>query len=83
MIAYFDCFSGISGDMTLGALIDLGVDVTWLSDTLSNMPLHDFQLSVSSVSCNGIQAKSVDVVIKNSATRRNYADIVSLIEKSL
>ena len=82
MIAYFDCFSGISGDMTLGALIDLGVDVQWLNDSLFDMPLKDFQLSVSTVSCNGIQAKSVDVAVKNSAVRRNYADIVSLIEKS-
>jgi len=82
MIAYFDCFSGISGDMTLAALIDLGVDVTWLENMLSNIPLHDFKLSVSSVSCNGIHAKTVDVEVKDSAARRNYADIVSLIEKS-
>ena len=30
MLAYFDCFSGISGDMTLGALVHLGIDVKWL-----------------------------------------------------
>jgi len=35
MIAYFDCFSGISGDMTLGALVDLGVPIEWLKDQLS------------------------------------------------
>lgn len=82
MIAYFDCFSGISGDMTLAAFIDLGVDAKWLNDMLSSIPLNDFRLSVSSVSCNGIYAKSVDVEVKDSAARRNYSDIVGLIEKS-
>ena len=33
-VAYFDCFSGISGDMTLGALIDLGVDIDFLKKEL-------------------------------------------------
>ncbi|MEA1948893.1 MAG: nickel insertion protein, partial [Thermodesulfobacteriota bacterium] len=42
MIAYFDCFSGISGDMTLGAFIDLGVPVKWLKENLDRIPLTGF-----------------------------------------
>ena len=38
-IAYFDCFSGISGDMILGALIDLGLDPEVLTNHLSKLPL--------------------------------------------
>ena len=38
MYAYFDCFSGISGDMTLGALIDLGASREWLQEELTRLP---------------------------------------------
>ena len=82
MLAYFDCFSGISGDMTLGALIDLGVPVKWLKDALGRVPLKGFELSVASVSRSGISAKSVRVQVEDDSESRNYAEIVSLIEKS-
>jgi hypothetical protein len=82
MIAYFDCFSGISGDMTLGALIDLGVPAKWLKDSLGRIPLTGFDLSVATVTRNGIKAKSVDVHAKNDKKSRNYAEISSLIKKS-
>jgi len=82
MIAYFDCFSGISGDMTLGAFIDLGVPVKWLKDSLEKIPLSGFDLSAASVSRNGIQAKSVDVRVQDDVQSRNYAEIISMIEKS-
>jgi uncharacterized protein (TIGR00299 family) protein len=82
MIAYFDCFSGISGDMTLGAFIDLGVPVNWLKDRLEKIPLSGFDLSVATVSRNGIQAKSVDVRVIDEVHSRNYAEIISMIEKS-
>jgi uncharacterized protein (TIGR00299 family) protein len=80
MLAYFDCFSGISGDMTLGALIDLGVPVQWLKDRLSSIPLADFDIAVSPVHRHGIQATSVRVEITDNTTSRNYSDIRSLIE---
>jgi len=82
MIAYFDCFSGISGDMTLGAFIDLGVPVKWLKDTLRSIPLTGFDITVSSVSRHGITAKSVHIHTEDNAQSRNYTKIRSLIEKS-
>jgi len=82
MLAYFDCFSGISGDMTLGAFIDLGVPVTFLKDNLAEIPLTGFDLTVSNLSRNGIMAKSVQVHTKDGQASRDYATIVSLIEKS-
>ena len=72
MIAYFDCFSGISGDMTLGALIDLGVPVKWLKEALSSIPLSGFDLSVSSISRNGISAKRVQVSCETNTKSRDY-----------
>ena len=82
MIAYFDCFSGISGDMTLGAFIDLGVPVKWLKESLEKIPLSGFDLSVATVSRNGIQAKRVDVRVVDDVKSRDYAEIISIIENS-
>ena len=43
-IAYFDCFSGISGDMTLGALVDAGVDLAVIRDELAKLPVAGYRL---------------------------------------
>lgn len=80
MLAYFDCFSGISGDMTLGALIDLGVPLKYLQDRLTSIPLKDFDITVTPVHRNGIRAMSVSVGMYDDQTARNFADIRSLIE---
>jgi pyridinium-3,5-bisthiocarboxylic acid mononucleotide nickel chelatase len=81
MLAYFDCFSGISGDMTLGALIDLGVPSAWVKEMVSKLPLAGFDIRESSVSRNGIYAKRIDVVVDESQPRRDYREIKELIEK--
>jgi pyridinium-3,5-bisthiocarboxylic acid mononucleotide nickel chelatase len=80
MLAYFDCFSGISGDMSLGALIDLGVPSDWLKEMISQMPLAGFDIRESTVSRNGIQAKRVDVMVDEDQPRRDYSEIKGLIE---
>ena len=81
MIAYFDCFSGISGDMTLGAFIDLGVPVKWLEDILKTNLLTDFDLAVSKISKMGMAAKKIDVIVKSSAAR-DYTAIRDMIDRS-
>lgn len=81
MLLYLDCFSGISGDMTLGALIDLGVPVPWLKENLSTLPLSGFELTAADVVYNGIHAKRVEVSAHGHA-HRNYAVIRDLIAKS-
>lgn len=82
MLAYFDCFSGISGDMTLGALIDLGVPLEWLDDSLKRIPLQGFELSLTSISRMGIYAKHLRVYVKDDSHERHYEDIKYLIENS-
>jgi uncharacterized protein (TIGR00299 family) protein len=82
MIAHFDCFSGISGDMTLGAFIDLGVSLAWLKTQLKMLPVSGFDLSAETVTRNGIRAKSVEVIVKDDAASRNYKDITAIIENS-
>jgi uncharacterized protein (TIGR00299 family) protein len=59
--AYFDCYNGISGDMTLGALIDLGADVAEIERQLKTMPLKDFSLAAESVRRCGIGATKATV----------------------
>ena len=82
MIAYFDCFCGISGDMTLGAFIDIGVPLSWLKDSLEKLPLKDFDISVESISRSGIKAKSVHVLTKNKLKSRHYSEIKDLVQNS-
>lgn len=82
MLAYFDCFSGISGDMTLGALIDLGVPLPWLKESVARLPLAGFDISAADVEYNGIRAKRVEVRAERGHAHRHYSDIRALIEKS-
>jgi pyridinium-3,5-bisthiocarboxylic acid mononucleotide nickel chelatase len=60
-ILYLDCQSGISGDMTLSALIDLGADITYIKEHLMKLPIDPFSLNVKQVDKNGISAKLLDL----------------------
>ncbi len=82
MIAYVDMFSGISGDMTLGALIDLGVPVDWLKEKLTGV-LEGFQLKTGIVYKHHLKATDIVVnVLDGGKSSRNYKDIKALIKKS-
>ncbi len=59
-IAYLDCFSGISGDMFLGALVDAGVSAKLLEDTVATLDIGA-RLKISRVTRSGISATKVDV----------------------
>lgn len=82
MLAYFDCFSGISGDMTLGALLDLGVPLQWLNEMLADVPLQGFEIKVAEVYRSGIRANQVEVLVHEKQPERNFAVIKTLIAKS-
>ncbi len=62
-ILYYDCFAGISGDMNLGALIDLGVDVQFLKNELAKLPVHGYELNVSRDMRKGISGTQVQVIV--------------------
>jgi uncharacterized protein (DUF111 family) len=55
-LAYFDCFSGISGDMTLGALVDAGCDVERLRAELRGLEVPGWDLTAEKVWKNGMAA---------------------------
>ena len=64
-IAYFDCASGASGDMVLGALLDLGLPLGRLRAELAKLPLAGYRLEARKVERAGIQATKVDVVMED------------------
>jgi len=74
-IAYLDCFSGISGDMFLGALIDAGVPPAVLEQAVSALNLGA-RLEISRVNRSGISATKVDVIVKGEkdAPREQLAE---------
>jgi len=81
-IAYFDCFSGISGDMILGALVDLGLELGEVARTLSVLDLEEFQIEAREVSSYGLRATKVDVIIPDSVLVRTFNNIRDIIENS-
>lgn len=82
MDIFFDCFSGISGDMTLGALIDLGAPRDRLVADLKRLEGIDFTLESTPVLRNGINAKQVNVRFEASATHRSFSELVNIIQSS-
>jgi uncharacterized protein (TIGR00299 family) protein len=83
MIAYFDCFSGISGDMTLGALVDLGVPAEWIEASLKEqLPLNGFHLEQKIVQYHGLTARRIIVHVDEEGGHRDYRRIRKLIEDS-
>jgi hypothetical protein len=67
-IAYFDCFSGISGDMCLGALVDAGVPLKKLLTELKKIPVKGYEIHVKKVKRAGVAATKVDVIQKARST---------------
>lgn len=79
-IAYFDCFSGISGDMCLGALVSAGVPLEWLKEELAGLPLKGYNLRVQHVQRCGIAAVDVYVEVdENDQPFRHLGDILEII----
>ena len=82
-LAYFDCFSDISGDMTLGALVDAGVSIDLLRSELAKLNLPGYVIRAEKVKRSGIAATKVHVTIdKKDRETRHLSDIVAIINSS-
>jgi len=65
-ILYYDCFCGISGDMNLAALIDLGVPKEYLMEELSKLNLNsEYEIKIEKSKKLGITGTRVDVILKD------------------
>lgn len=80
-VAYFECNSGISGDMFLGALIDCGADFDYINRELSKLNL-DFEMSCERVRKGPISATKIIIRESGSHPLRNLKIIRDLIEKT-
>jgi uncharacterized protein (TIGR00299 family) protein len=78
-LLYFDCASGISGDMTLGALIDLGVDLGQLNASIASLGLPDCRLTATEVRKNGFRAVQVMVHYPPEHKHRHLQHILEMI----
>lgn len=63
-VLYFDCFSGISGDMTLGALIDCGVDCEKFKRELAKLNIDGYEIDITRGMKNGISGTDVNVILE-------------------
>jgi len=80
--AYFNCFSGISGDMVLAALVDLGWPVKELERELDKLDLFNYQIEAEKVAKQGIISTQVKIRIKEGKKERTLKDILSILDKS-
>jgi hypothetical protein len=81
-IAYIDCFAGVSGDMLLGALIDLGIDFTPLQEILISRGLPPFSIEHNRENRRGLAGVNVTVIVPNEHIYRTLSDIISIINDS-
>ncbi len=79
-IAYFDCFSGISGDMTLGALVDAGVPLEQIEAELRKLPLAGWRISAGKVKRGALAATWVKVEAQQQTSHRHLNQILELID---
>lgn len=69
---YFDCFSGISGDMTIGALLDLGLDFEYLKAQLKKLPVEGYELKAGRVVRSNLSAMKFDVEVEGDTGHHHH-----------
>jgi pyridinium-3,5-bisthiocarboxylic acid mononucleotide nickel chelatase len=79
--AYFDCLSGISGDMTLGALVDLGVEVDRLQSGIRSMGIDDIRIHAEVVKKAGFRATQIRIEHPPQKAHRHLHHIVDMIDR--
>ena len=76
-VLYYDCFAGISGDMNLGALIDLGASEEYIIDGIKSLNIKDeVEIKIYKNKKNGIEGTKVDILTGESHAHRHLSDIV-------
>src|SRR5215471_21405402 len=69
---YFNCFSGISGDMTIGALLDSGLGFDYLKTELRKLPVEGYDLRMSRVTRSNLSAMKFDVVMEGEKKHEHH-----------
>src|SRR5215208_3004863 len=82
VIAYFDCFSGVSGDMALGALVDAGLPLDVLRTQLAAVELQGYRIEARKQKDGPITGTRIAVAVNDEQPVRRLEDIVRLLETS-
>ncbi|MEA1964990.1 MAG: nickel insertion protein, partial [Candidatus Aerophobetes bacterium] len=78
-VAYFDCFSGISGDMILGALMDIGLDIDYLKKEFKKLNISGYNVTAKKVEKNRISGTKVDITLREEQKHCNLRNINKII----
>ncbi|OGP88859.1 MAG: TIGR00299 family protein [Deltaproteobacteria bacterium RBG_16_48_10] len=81
-IAYFDCFSGASGDMILGALVDAGLSPRLLREELNKLRIPTVYVKVKKVQRGGLSATRVSVEGKDEKSHRTLKELLRIVDRS-
>ena len=81
-ILYFDCFSGVSGDMILGSFLDLGFPLEVLTAELDKLKIKNFQIKSRLVNKSGLVATKFDVETGEEHSHRHYSKIEEILQNS-
>jgi uncharacterized protein (DUF111 family) len=83
-ILYYDCFAGISGDMNLGAMIDLGVDAEVLKNELQKLKIEGFHLEITQDLRRGISGTKATVIVEHpdNEKHRHLRHVEEIINNS-
>jgi uncharacterized protein (TIGR00299 family) protein len=81
-VAWFHCFSGIAGDMALGALVDAGADLDAVQEILGRLPVSGWSVRAEPTTRGGIAATQLIVDVPDSTVVRTYAHITALLDEA-
>lgn len=81
-VVYFDCISGASGDMLLGALLDSGVPEIVVGEAIAAVGLDEWDVGVEQIVKGGVRAAKVLISGPDDVDERRYVDIVDIVERS-
>lgn len=78
-LLFFDAFSGVAGDMTIAALLDLGVPLLVVERALAALPLEGFHIHRGHIHRSGIVATTFDVHLETSQPERTFREIDGML----
>jgi pyridinium-3,5-bisthiocarboxylic acid mononucleotide nickel chelatase len=81
-VLIFDPFAGISGDMTVAALLDLGLDEAWLRDFVRDLGLGNVDVRIERVNRRGIAAPHITFAYPPEKAHRHLRHVVEIIDRS-
>jgi len=81
-LIYFDCYSGVAGDMILASLLDLGLDRKQWEKALNGLAVKGFEITTSKIQKHAFTVFKLDVSVTEKQPHRHLKDVFKIIEES-